>query len=272
MLRKNLVVVVGSFFTLCIATLAQAQVHSRAVDIADGSVTLKGQVFFDAGKLKADADGKLPAVIVVHEWWGRNDYALRRAKMVAELGYVGFAADMFGDAQTSMNPEVAGKMAGSVMGDPAVAQRRIKLIIDAIRALPEVDAKKVAMTGFCFGGSVSLMAAYAGHDLSGITAFHSSLPAVSDAQAAGVKAPILVLHGDVDPLTPPDKVKAFEAGLAKIAGYKKVTWFAGAEHAFTNPDADAAGIKGVKYDAKADVESWKLFAAFLADAFAGKLK
>ena len=271
MLRKNLVVGIGSFFALCIATLAQAQVLSYAVDCSDGDVKLKGQIFFDAAKLAA-GQGKLPAVIVVHEFWGRNDYALKRAKMVAEMGYVGFAADMYGNAQTTQNPELAGKWATSVLGDPAVAQRRIKLILETVRAQPEVDAKRVGFTGFCFGGSVSLLAAYAGHDLSGIVAFHSSLPAASDAQAPGVKAPILVLHGDADPFTPADKVKAFEAGLAKVPGYKKVQWFAGAEHAFTNPDADTVGIKGVKYDAKAEAESWKMFQAFFADAFAGKLK
>lgn len=261
-------VVLSLLFTVA----AQAQIQSQPVDTKVGDVTLKSVAFFDPAKVKADSDGKLPAIIVVHEWWGQNDYARSRARMIAELGYVGFAADMYGNGTTTMNPEEAGKLASGLSSNASLLSQRTLATIESASKLPMVDAQQIVMIGYCFGGNVSLKAAYSGAPIIAAVPFHSSLPAPTPEEAARTKAALLMLHGEIDPFTPATTVIKFHEAIKAVPGFKRIVWYPNAQHAFTNPDADKVNIFGVKYDAAADKASWSEFTKFLEVLFTGMIQ
>lgn len=243
---------------------ARAEVRTETVEYRDGDVELQGYlVWNDAMK------GRRPGVIVVHEWWGLNDYARKRAEMLAELGYVAFAADMYGKGRVTQHAKQAGEWAKQINANVAAWQARAVLGLDILRGHDLVDPERVAAIGYCFGGATVTQMAYAGADLAGIVSFHGSLPVATPAQAANIKASILVAHGAADGFVPPERVAEFKAALEKAGADWEMVTYGGARHGFTNPGAARYGIENVRYNEKADRRSWRAMQQFFDEIFAG---
>ena len=244
---------------------AFAMVSTREVEYRSGETVLKGYLA-DNPALK----GNRPAVLVVHEWWGLNDYARKRARDLAELGYVAFAVDMFGDGKTAQHPDDAGKFAGEVMKNKHVAEARFNAALEYIKKQSAVDPKRIAAIGYCFGGGVVLHMARQGADLKGVVSFHGSLATDTPAQQGAVKARILVFNGEADKMVPPEQVAAFKEEMTKAGASFRYVGFPGVMHSFTNPDADkyAARFKlPLAYNSNADQTSWAETKKFLQSVF-----
>jgi len=253
-----------AIFTL-FSTTAWGKVSGREVEYRDGDTLLKGYLAENPA-LK----GKRPAVLVVHEWWGHNDYARKRARMLAEQGYVALAVDMFGNGKTAQHPEDAGKFAAEAMKNKAVGEARFNAALDFIRKQPTVDPGRIAAIGYCFGGGVVLHMARQGADLKGVASFHGSLATDMPARPGGVKARVLVFNGEADKMIPPEQVKAFLEEMTLAGADFRYVGYPGVRHSFTNPDADSYAKKfdlPLAYDSKADQDSWKQTLKFLKEIF-----
>lgn len=205
-----------------------------------------------------------PAVLVVHEWWGRTEYADRRADELAKLGYVALAVDMYGGGRTTDDGETAGKLSAAVKNLPDKGAGRVQAAINFLASQPGVDRSRVAIIGYCFGGRVALDAAWAGLDLRAAVSFHGSLTTPTAAQVPGVKASILVLHGADDPFVPEASIDAFVASMKEHDFDWAMTWFGNAVHSFSNPASDGSMNPGAKYEPRAAARSWDEMKAFLA--------
>jgi len=231
---------------------------------ADGT-TLKGFLAYDNSKV-----GKRPGVIVVHEWWGLTNYAKERAKMLAKLGYVAFAVDMYGNGVTAENPKDAGKLAAASTHSMDTLMARFNAGINILKEQPETDTSKIAAIGYCYGGGVVLNMALAGENLDGVVSFHGDLPTGKVKNPKDVKAKILVCTGEADPFNPKKKVDAFEKAMNTAKADYKVISYPGAEHSFTNPAADSLGKKfnlPIAYNKQADEKSWAAMQAFFDQIF-----
>ena len=181
---------------------------SNTVGYLDEDVLLEAFFAYD------DAlEGRRPAVLISHAWGGRDEFVAEKAKKLAELGYVGFALDMYGKGVRGGNPEENAKLMQPFMEDRAMLQKRIQAALYAVKLLPWVDDKKVAAIGFCFGGLCVLDLARTGAELQGVVSFHGLLGAPDNLTKPQIKAKILVLHGHDDPMGPVDQVIALEQEL-----------------------------------------------------------
>lgn len=250
------------------STAAHAEVQGREVTYQANGTTLKGYIAYD------DAiKGKRPGVLVVHEWWGQNEYARKRARMLAELGYTAMAVDMYGNGKVVDNPDDAGKLAAGVYKDMPMAKARFEAAMQLLRKQETVDANEIAAFGYCFGGGVVLNMARMGEDLKGVASFHGGLGTDSPAQPGKIKARIISFSGDADPTIGADKVAAFKQEMEHAGADFRVVIYPGAKHAFTNPAADELGKKfnmPIAYDAEADKDSWEKAKVFLREVFAAK--
>lgn len=239
--------------SLAIVTAASAAPTGQEVTYSAEGTPLNGYI------AHPKAEGKRPGVLIVHEWWGNNDYPRKRADMLAELGYVAMALDMFGNGTVVSTPAEAGKLAGEVAKNWDVAEKRFRAAMTLLAGQPDVDSRRMAAIGYCFGGGVVLNMARRGLDLAGVVSFHGSLGTPTPAQPGGVKAKLLVLNGAADPFIKPEQIEAFnkEMQAAKVE-YRFIN-YEGAVHAFTNPDSTENGRKfnlPLAYQAEADRSSW----------------
>lgn len=209
-----------------------------------------------------------PGVLVVHEWWGHNDYTRRRARMLAELGYTALALDMYGDGKKAEHPKEAQEFSTAALADLDRAVERFAAAKKLLEGHPTTDPEKTAAIGYCFGGGVVLHMARIGMDLDGVASFHGSLGARSTAEKGQVKARILVLHGAADELVSEEQVEKLRAEMKAAEADLKVVSYPGAKHAFTNPAADAKAEEfglPLGYDAQADEKSWQELVGFLRE-------
>jgi len=244
---------------------AQAAVVTKNVDYTVEGTVMKGYIAYD-DRIK----GPLPGVLVVHEWWGLNDYARDRARMLATLGYTAFALDMYGDGKQATHPEDANKFSNEVMKNLPLAQARFKAALDLLRNNKTVDPARIAAIGYCFGGGVVLAMARSGMDLAGIVSFHGMLATATPAQPGKVKARILVMTGADDPFVPADQVAQFKQEMETAKVDYKLIVYPGAKHSFTNPGADKYGKEfnlPLAYSKDADEASWKEMQAFFQKIF-----
>jgi dienelactone hydrolase len=247
------------------AAQATPKVVGKSVDYTSQGVTFKGYLAYDE-----NLTGKRPGVLVVHEWWGLNDYARKRAQMLADLGYVALAVDMYGDGKTAMHPDDAGKFSSELMKNFDVTRARFLAAMEFLKQQPMVDSTRIAAIGYCFGGGVVLNMARQGADLKGVASFHGSLTAVKPAQLGMVKAKVLVLHGADDKFIKPEQIDAFRKEMSDAKVDYQFISYPGAVHSFTSPDADALGKKfnmPIAYNTDADKKSWDELKMFLKKIF-----
>jgi len=220
------------------------------------SVKAKSSVAYDEA-----IQGKRPVVLVIPEWWGLGDYVKMRTRELAKLGYFAMGVDMYGDAKFASNPDDAGKYAMPFYKDPNLVKSRISAAMDQLKKYPQADTSRVAMIGYCFGGSMSLKAAKMGLPLKGVVSFHGNL-----ADNASKTVPMLICHGEADQFVKPEEVAAFRKSMDSLGANYTFKTYPGATHAFTNPDATATGKKfhmPIEYNAAADTASWNEMKAFL---------
>ena len=242
-----------------------AKVVGKSIDYKAGDVVLKGYLAYDTG-LK----GRVPGIIVVHEWWGLTEYPKMRARMLAKLGYVAFAADMFGNGKTVDNPTDAGNAAGESMKDPALLKAKFLAALDYLKQDEHVDSTKIGAIGYCYGGGVVLNMADAGVDLDGVASFHPGLGGVTLPKKGAVRGRILVCAGAADKFVAPEAITKFKDGMKDAGVDMKYIAYEGAVHAFTNPDATTYGKKfniPLAYNKKADQESWSEMKKFFKVIF-----
>ncbi len=241
-------------------TILQAKVVTEELTFAVGDTTLHAYIAYDDAQT-----GERPGVMVVHEWWGLNDYAKRRARQLAELGYVAMAVDMYGDGKVAQSRQEAGELAGQVRGNTTLMRERAQAGLAVLKNHKLVDAKRVVAMGYCFGGTVVLELAYSGADLAGVVSFHGGITAPTPEEAKNIKARVLVLHGAEDPFVSPESIHTFIERMTE----GEVDWqfiaYGGAVHTFTNPEAGNNKASGAAYNEAADKRSWEHMKTFFAE-------
>jgi dienelactone hydrolase len=250
-------------FILTSGLAVQARLVTKTVSYDQNGTKLEGYLAYDDS---VTDKGKVPGIVVFPEWWGLNDYVKGRADQLANLGYVAFAADMYGGAQSTTDPAKAKELSSQLYGKPLLAERA-QGALDQLLKTGMVDEDKVAAIGFCFGGTASLALAYSGAPLAGVVTFHGALiPAPADA-AQKTKAKFLILHGALDPLVNKEAVDKFLQSMNDGKLDYQFIAYSGALHAFTNPNADKAHLAGLQYNAEAASRSWNQMKVFFNEIF-----
>jgi dienelactone hydrolase len=270
-MKRTFIVSAAAIFVLslvlsfCLPSFAATRIKGKVVTYKAGNMVMKGYLAFDE-KIK----GKRPGVLVVHEWWGHNEYVRKRARMLAEMGYTALALDMYGNGKQANHPDDAGKFAAEVMKNSAIGEGRFMAALEFLKKQKTVDPERIAAIGYCFGGGVVLRMARQGVDLKGVASFHGSLATEKPAEPGVIKARILVLNGDADKFTTPEQIESFKQEMETAGADYQFISYPGAMHSFTNPDADMYAKKfnmPVGYNADADKKSWAELDKFLADIF-----
>jgi dienelactone hydrolase len=244
------------------AGTVSAKIVAADVDYKDGKVVLQGYLAYD-DSLK----GKLPGVLVFHEWNGLGAYVKTRCEQLAKLGYAAFGADIYGKGVRPMSPEESGKQAGIYRADRKLMRRRALAGLEELKKQKITDASRIAAIGYCFGGGVALELARSGADIAGAVTFHGNLDTPDPADAKRIKAKILALHGADDPYVNGEKVLAFEKEMRDAGVDWQLVLYGGAVHGFSNPANGSDSSKGLAYDEKADKRSWQALQDFLREIF-----
>jgi dienelactone hydrolase len=244
------------------SAMAHAEVKTAIVEYRQGDAVLEGLVAYDSA-----GPPKRPGVLVVHDWLGVDGYMKKRAEQLAALGYVAFAADIYGKGVRPTNGKEAGPVAGKFKADRALLRARAQAGLAELRKQPHVDPARVAAIGYCFGGTTALELARSGAQVLGVVSFHGGLDTPSPADAKNIKAKILALAGADDPFVPPDQVKAFEDEMRAAGVDWELVKYSGAVHSFTRPEAGSDNSKGAAYNAKADRRSWIAMKDFFEEIF-----
>ena len=256
----TLAAIAAASITLGTAPLASAEVVTRSIEYQRDGTTFEGYLAYDDART-----GKRPGVLVVHEWWGLDDFTKGEARRLAEMGYVAFAPDMYGKGVHTTNPQEAAKLAGAVRSDPDKIRGRAQAALAVLEAQPNVDATKLAATGYCFGGGVAFELAYSGAPLKAAVSFHGSLPAAKPSDYGKTKAKLLALHGGDDPFVKPEVVAAFEKAVSEGKLDAQLLVYSGAVHTFMNPESGKAGMTGSAYDERTAKRAWSQMKAFFAE-------
>lgn len=247
-------VVAALVAALCCLPLPAAA-DGETVEYRHGDVTLEGYLV-----APSPSAGRCPGILLVHDWDGIDDYERLRAEMLAELGYVALAADIYGKGVRPADTEQAAAESSKYKNDPALYRARLAAGLDTLRRNPRVDPDRLGAIGYCFGGTGVLELARSGADVKGVVSFHGSLGTSSPATPGSVKAAILVLHGGADPVVPPDEVSAFVREMLEAGANFSIVSYPGAVHAFTKYGSRS-------YHQRADRASWEAMKRFFADLF-----
>jgi len=243
---------------------ASAKIVGKNVEYKSDGTTLKGYLAYDDS-----IKGERPGVLVVHEWWGHNNYARARADKLAALGYTALAVDMYGDGKQADHPKEAGEMATAVLGNLDVAEARFTAAMKLLKEQKTVNPEDIAAIGYCFGGGVVLNMALRGVDLDGVARFHGLLPQEAPADSKPT-ADIIVFQGEADPFVPKDQLDKFKKIMQDTGANYELVVYPGVKHGFTNPAADEYGKKfelPLVYDEDADKKSWEQTQVFLNRIF-----
>ncbi|WP_312360170.1 dienelactone hydrolase family protein [Stutzerimonas balearica] len=253
----------GLLMAASVAVHAEIQTQEIPYKAADGTEMIGYYAYDDA------IEGPRPGVVVVHEWWGLNDYAKRRARDLAELGYSALAIDMYGEGKNTEHPKDAMSFMKAALADADAAKGRFNAGLDLLRQQQQTDTRKLAAVGYCFGGKVVLDMARQGVPLAGVVSFHGALATETRAVPGSVKARVLVEHGAEDSMVSTDDVAALNVEMVKAGADYRFVSLPGAKHGFTNPGADAFKEKGLDlaYNKQADERSWNDMRRFLEETF-----
>jgi len=250
------------FCVMSLVPSLHAELKSKTIEYKEGKTTLEGYLAYD------DAiQSKRPGIVVVHDWMGLSDFTRERADTLAKMGYVAFAADIYGKGVRPKTANEASTLAKLYKSDRALLRSRAKAALDTLLAQPQTDPSRIAAIGYCFGGTTVLELARSGAPLVGVVTFHGGLDTPNPRDATNIKAKILALHGADDPFVPASQVAAFEKEMTDA----KVDWqlvkYSGAVHAFAVPSAGNDNSKGAAYNEKAARRSWQAMKDFFAEIF-----
>lgn len=243
-----------------------SDIRTGTVAYDAGGATLNSYLAWDASQ-----SGPRPGIVVFGEWWGLNDYQKRRARQLAELGYVALAADMYGDGRIAADATEAGNLMNGLFADMAGTTARVRAAVQQLSRQAGVDPTRLGAMGYCLGGALALHAARLGLDLRGVASFHGSLGKTHPARKGEVRAKVLVCHGEDDGFVSAEELTGFRQEMDDLDVDHKVVTYPGAKHGFTNPDATENGRKynlPLAYNEAADRESWQSMKSFWADVFA----
>ena len=242
------------------ASAASAAVKTETVLYKLGSTELEGVLAYDDAKV-----GRQPAILLVHDWTGVGPNVKRRAEQLAGMGYVAFAADIYGKGVRPTTPEACGKEATKYKSDRPLLRARVNAGYDVLAKHARVDPTKIAAIGYCFGGTTVLELARSGTPVKGVVSFHGGLDSPKPEDGKNIKGKVLALHGADDPYVPAADKAAFEQELRAANVDWQLVEYGGAVHSFTIPEAGSDKSKGAAYDARADARSWEHMKLFLAD-------
>lgn len=240
---------------------ASAALQSRMIAYTQEGTVMEGYLTYDDS-----LSGKSPGIVVAHEWMGLNDYAKRRADMLAQLGYVAFAADVYGKGVRPTTTDQAGQLATYYKNKRPLLQQRMQAALDVLKAQPNVDPSRLGAIGYCFGGTAVLELARSGADVKGVVSFHGGLSNPTPEDAKNIKADVLVLHGAADTSVPQEEVAGFENEMKTAGVNYTLIKYTRAKHGFTNP-ANNHPDSPVFYDASADKRSWEEMKKFFKRIF-----
>ena len=255
----------ASLLVVVLSAHVPAAVQTEVVRYRHDGTELEGTIAWDDAVTE-----KRPGVLVVHEWWGLNEYARSRAKNLAELGYVAFALDMYGKGKITEHPRQAGEWAAQIRSKTDQWRARASAGLDILRNDARVDPRRMAAIGYCFGGSTVLQLAYGGTELRGVVSFHGALPVPSSEDRQRIHSSILVCHGAADGFISEESLLEFRSAMAQSDVDWQMVYYAGARHGFTNPAADEYGLENLKYDPAADRRSWENMRQFFTELFSAQ--
>jgi len=261
-MKSNLIVALAALVLTLFATAsARAEVKTQMIEYTHAGVTLQGFIAFDDAKA-----GKKPGVLVCHEWWGLNENAQDKCKMLAKEGYIAFALDMYGKGQVTTDPKQAGEWSAKLSSDPKALRERALAGLKVLADHAACDATKIAVTGYCMGGTVALELARTGADVKAVVCFHTSnLSAKDAADNKAMKARVLVCNGADDQFITPEEKANFMKQMKEAGIDFQFIEYGGAVHSFTNPKADSFKIPSVGYNEKADKRSWAAMKALFSE-------
>lgn len=239
----------------------RSEIITKDVDYYDGSTLLQGYLAYD--NIKSSLS---PGILIVHQWKGLTDYEKMRARMLAEMGYVAFAADIYGKGVRPSFSEEAGKEAGKYYSDVNLFRERVTAGLNELKKHISVDPGQIAAIGYCFGGGAVLELARSGADIKGVVSFHGSLKS-PDPGAGKIKCKISVQHGAVDPYVTEEDVIAFKKEMEDGKVDYILTEYSGAVHAFTMENAGNDPSTGASYNKNADKRSWEAMKSFFGEIF-----
>jgi dienelactone hydrolase len=252
-----------ALFVMLLPSTLRAAVRTEIVRYRQGDTEFQSILVYD------DAlHGKRPGILLCPEWWGLNDYAKHRAEMLAQLGYVALAVDLYGGGQTTEDPQLARKLSGDLKSNRSLLRQRVNAALEQLRKDFRVDGHQIAAIGYCFGGTTVLELARSGAEVRGVVAFHPGLDSPNPADGRSIKGRVLVCYGANDTVSSAKDVDAFEQEMRQSNVDWQMNLYGNAGHGFTNPAADQRGIPGLAYNAEADRRSWKAMQSFLDELFA----
>ncbi len=235
---------------------------TETVSYTHDDIKLDGYLSYDDA-----VEGKRPGVLVVHEWWGLNDYARQRAEQLAELGYVAFAVDMYGKGKVTEHPDKAAEWMKQVSGNIEKWRKRAMAGLEILRNHSRTAGEKIAAIGYCFGGSTVQQLAYSGTDIKGVVSFHGSLVTPPEDISSDIPARMLILHGASDPMTEKKSIPDYLTAMEKSGIDWQMVIYGGAKHSFTNPNADEVEMDALAYSKSADQRSWAHMKLFFDELF-----
>ena len=256
---KYLISIIAVLF---LAVTVQAEVRTEMVEYKQGDAVLEGYLAYDDA-----VKGKRPGVLIVHEWMGVNNYVKKRAEQLAKLGYIAFAADIYGKGVRPKTSDEAAAETKKYKTDRQLMRNRVNAGLDVLKKHKLVDTKRTAAIGYCFGGTTVLELGRSGADVAGIVSFHGGLDSLNPNDAKNIKGKVLALHGGDDPFVPAEQVAAFQDEMRKAGVDWNMVIYGGAVHSFTNPDSGNDNSKGAAYNEKADKRSWEDMKQFFSEIF-----
>lgn len=252
-------------FVLTFCMDAHAALRTETVEYKQGDTVLEGYLAYDDS-----VKGKVPGVLIVHEWTGLGPYVKKRAEQIAGLGYVGFAVDIYGKGVRPKDSKEAAAQAAIYRGDRALMRARAQAGLDQLKKYKFVDPARIAAIGYCFGGGTALELARSGADIAGAVSFHGNLDTPRPEDAKNIKAKILVCHGADDPYVNAEQVAGFQNEMRAGGVDWQMNIYGNAVHSFTNPDSGNDSSAGAAYNKEADRRSWEAMKSFFKEIFLPK--
>lgn len=252
---------IATTFACLISLIARAEIRTTTVEYREGQTVLEGVLTYDDS-----VKGKRPGVLVAHQWTGLGAYEQKRSEMLAQLGYVVLAVDIYGKGVRPADVKAAGTLANKFKSDRALLRARINAGFELLKKNELADTKRLAAIGYCFGGTTVLELARSGADVKAVVSFHGALNTPKPDDAKNIKGRVLALHGADDPFVPPTEVLAFQEEMRQAGVDWEFVAYGGAVHGFTQWTAGSDNAKGAAYNEKADKRSWEAMKDFFAEA------